>query len=356
MATETPDEAASAVGSTASHDVQTAADQSLHKGSSQAPGRRRWFERRPTVTPPTQAELDTLSVKERQELYDARRQRPWHAITSIGVIASVLFTAGGLVYTARSFNSTQDGQITDRYTKAVEQLGSDKLDIRIGGIYALERLAQDSVRDHQTIYDVLAAFIREHSSDPQSSQAQVRMATDIQAAITSVGRRNIALDRVGFDISGAHLEHVDLIQKDLHNSNLTKVNMTNGLLTSANLEHSFLYSATLSNAQAIDAHLNGAELTNANLRGTNFTSADLTHITGRWADFQYANPTRAKLTDADLGGALLIETDLSDADLRRTNLSGADLRGVRGLTEAQIRDMAYTNQETLFGPSPPKMP
>ena len=34
--------------------------------------------------------------------------------------------------------------MTDRYTKAIEQLGSDKLDVRIGGIYALERVARDS--------------------------------------------------------------------------------------------------------------------------------------------------------------------------------------------------------------------
>jgi hypothetical protein len=33
--------------------------------------------------------------------------------------------------------------VTDRYTKAIEQLGSDRLDVRIGGIYALERVARD---------------------------------------------------------------------------------------------------------------------------------------------------------------------------------------------------------------------
>ena len=38
--------------------------------------------------------------------------------------------------------------MTDRYTKAIEQLGSDKLDVRIGGIYALERIALDSDKDH----------------------------------------------------------------------------------------------------------------------------------------------------------------------------------------------------------------
>jgi len=44
----------------------------------------------------------------------------------------------------RTFELTEQGQVTDRYTKAIEQLGSDKLDVRIGGIYALERIARDS--------------------------------------------------------------------------------------------------------------------------------------------------------------------------------------------------------------------
>ena len=54
-----------------------------------------------------------------------------------------LFAAGALVFTARNFTLsrrtlelTEQGQVTDRYTKAVEQVGSDKLDVRIGGIYA----------------------------------------------------------------------------------------------------------------------------------------------------------------------------------------------------------------------------
>ena len=55
--------------------------------------------------------------------------------------------------------------MTDRYTKAIEQLGSDKLDVRIGGIYALERIARDSARDHPTVIEVLAAFVREHSRE-----------------------------------------------------------------------------------------------------------------------------------------------------------------------------------------------
>ena len=80
-----------------------------------------------------------------------------------------LFAAGALVFTARNFTLsrrtfelTEQGQVTDRYTKAIEQLGSDKLAVRIGGIYALERIARDSARDHPAVMEVLTAFIREH--------------------------------------------------------------------------------------------------------------------------------------------------------------------------------------------------
>jgi hypothetical protein len=77
-----------------------------------------------------------------------------------------VFAAGALAFTGltfilsrRTFRLTEQGQVTDRYTKAIEQLGPDKLDVRIGSIYALERVAYDSARDHSTVMEVLAAFI-----------------------------------------------------------------------------------------------------------------------------------------------------------------------------------------------------
>jgi hypothetical protein len=51
-------------------------------------------------------------------------------------------------------------RITDLYTKAVEQLGSDKAPVRLGGMYALERLAQDNPGQRQTIVNVWCAYLR----------------------------------------------------------------------------------------------------------------------------------------------------------------------------------------------------
>ena len=75
-----------------------------------------------------------------------------------------LFVAGALVFTARNFTLSREGQVTDRYTKAIEQLGSDKLDVRVGGIYALERIARDSARDRPVVMEVL-------TGDPQDGRA-----------------------------------------------------------------------------------------------------------------------------------------------------------------------------------------
>ena len=78
--------------------------------------------------------------------------------------------AGAVVAIDHSMAAGRDVNIfqyaaEDPYTKTVEQLGSDKLDVRIGGIYALERVARDSKRDHPTVMEVLAAYVREHSRE-----------------------------------------------------------------------------------------------------------------------------------------------------------------------------------------------
>jgi hypothetical protein len=63
--------------------------------------------------------------------------------------------------------------ITERFSKAVEQLGSDKLEVRLGGIYSLERIAYDSDRDHWTIMEVLTSFIQEKSSTKQLTDEKI---------------------------------------------------------------------------------------------------------------------------------------------------------------------------------------
>ena len=76
---------------------------------------------------------------------------------------------------------SREGQITERFTKAIEQLGDERLEVRLDGIYALERIARDSCsgqqgaedlcRDHWAVMEVLTAYIRENAPAPPPEEA-----------------------------------------------------------------------------------------------------------------------------------------------------------------------------------------
>ena len=66
--------------------------------------------------------------------------------------------------TQKSLEVAQEGQITERFTRAIEQLGSEKIEIRLGGIYALERISSESEKDYWPIMKILAAYVRMNAS------------------------------------------------------------------------------------------------------------------------------------------------------------------------------------------------
>ncbi|MFG2933970.1 pentapeptide repeat-containing protein, partial [Streptomyces achromogenes] len=107
---------------------------------------------------------------------------------------------------------TRKGQITDRYTKAVENLGNDTMDVRLGGIYALQRIMQDSPRDHPTIADVLATYIRIHASEPPKKGETAP--ADVQAALTVLAYRDTSRDGYfRLDLRGTHLAGITLVPR-----------------------------------------------------------------------------------------------------------------------------------------------
>ena len=212
-----------------------------------------------------------------------------------------LFAAGALIFTARNFTVsrrtlelTEQGQVTDRYTKAIEQLGSEKLDVRIGGIYALERIARDSARDHPTVMEVFTAFIREHSHerwpppDHPASEGQERSPRpDVQAALTVVGRRDPHHDIRWIDLRGADLTGADLTGAFLGGANLLGAHLARALLDGTNLAYANLPTvnltrAFLGGADLTGAYLNFADLTDANLGGANLDHAFLAGA--KWPD------------------------------------------------------------------------
>ncbi|MEU1883465.1 pentapeptide repeat-containing protein [Streptosporangium sp. NPDC020072] len=82
------------------------------------------------------------------------------------------------IATAITEHDAAERRITELYTKAAEQLGSDKAPVRLAGLYALERLAQDTPALRQTIVDVISAYLRM----PYTLPAQTSRSDKIRAA------------------------------------------------------------------------------------------------------------------------------------------------------------------------------
>ena len=164
-----------------------------------------------------------------------------------------LFAAGALYFTARNYAVAREGQVTDRYTKSIKQLGSKKLEVRLGGIYGLERIARDSAKDHPTVMEVLTAFVREHSHEDRELSIQ----PDIQAAVTVVGRRISRRDRGHIDLSRADLSYAKLADADLTHADLTHADLTHADFTGADLTDANLYDADVTDAYFFHANLAG---------------------------------------------------------------------------------------------------
>ncbi|WP_281899869.1 pentapeptide repeat-containing protein [Phytohabitans aurantiacus] len=303
----------------------------------------------------------------------------FQGVTALTAVAAVLFTARSLGYTADATTATRDqlrlterAQISDRFGRAIDQLGQegpDKLSIRLGGIYALEHIMRDSAADKPTVIEVLCAFIRTHAPRPNPIPEEVPPSSpDVQAAIVVLGRRpdpdSAGIDRLELagtllslpdadlggarlvlaDLSFANLAGADLSGADLSGADLSGANLNDAYLGGAYLAGADLNGANLGNADLDTANLAGANLNGANLFVANLDTANLNSANLGGADLAVANLNGANLNSANLGGADLVDANLVDANLGRANLNGADLTGA-DLTGADLSgaDLSFAN-------------
>lgn len=120
----------------------------------------------------------------------------------------VVVGAGGtLWFTAHSYLLNRESNLTDRFTKAVAQLGDETVHVRVGAVYALERIAQDSPRDRRTAIWVLGSFIRGQSREPRVREDA--LVEDVYTALRAMTRLVQGTDLI-LDLRGADLRNADL--------------------------------------------------------------------------------------------------------------------------------------------------
>src|SRR5579883_967751 len=198
----------------------------------------------------------------------------------------------------------QERLIAERLMTAITQLGHENVATRTGAIYSLERVAQDSPKEYWTIMEILTAFVRENTTSgsaqenpgeedtpqynlsteteiprlrfvEQKVEVKSKIRTDIQAALTVIGRRNAEkdpqnqrLDLRNTDIRGADLYKANLQRADLRKADLCGVDLREANLSEADLDNANLCGAILGEANLQSCNLHTADLSGANLNRT----------------------------------------------------------------------------------------
>ena len=183
--------------------------------------------------------------------------------------------AVGAVMTLRQVRANREGHFIDLFTKAIDQLASDQVSVRHGGVYALEQLSDLDPRYRGHAHALLTAFVRRQAPwpplPPEPGMPAARtpvhggVADNVGAALAVLSRRTMIVDGAWselerVDLRGAELDGLDIPQVCFAHSNLDRAHLTGGKLGGATLS---------------GALLRGTDLSGADLRGADLTKADL---------------------------------------------------------------------------------
>ena len=312
-----------------------------------------------TVPPEKRVELEKDRITLENTLFGTLVQ----TVGGLLLFITAYVSYQNLKATQKNVVVAEEKQVTERFTQAINQLGSEKIEVRLGGIYALERIAKDSAKDHWTIMEVLTAFVRERSpalnlkksnpkqtlltdflpqSQPSEDSAHPKIATDVQAALTVIKRRDRKKEEPHqrINLSQTYLSGTDLSGTYFSYANFRDTDLSGAKLKLVDLSSAFLENTNLNGAKLIGANLSSAYLNDADIRSANFRGADLSGAHLGDANLSNASLHRANLSSADLSGAILTSADFSGANLSSAvlaiaNLSNAKFSGAN-LTDAKL--------------------
>ena len=285
--------------------------------------------RRRRLRAATNDETKATDLRIRQDELDLKRsekRRDWvrlivQMVGGLAIAATVVLTWQDLSQTrqtvARQLEIAESGQLTDRFSRAVDQLGNEGVDVRVGGIYALERIAGDSGRDRSSIAEVLTAFVgrkaraeevAERADDFDVAEVAIRRMPDVLAATTVLGRMYPRGESTSYQLSRTDLRNLSMRNLNFVEANLVEADLRRAVLWEPDLRRVFLFDGDLR-----DAVTYGADFRDADLVATDFRGAVLLE-----SDFR-----GAKLTGADFRGADLSRADLSGHELIEAQVRGA---------------------------------
>ncbi len=274
-----------------------------------------------------------------------------------GLMVAGLFALVALYLNWQRTANDRRRTVNDTYVKAVEQLGHDKMEVRLGAIYALERIAATDRDYHWPIMETLCAYIRERpasgwrrnaetgqqeAGEPEAGTAvkeasspkseRRRPPTDIQAILRVFARRSDARkaweksEDLRLDLRHLRWGSVDLAGVDLEYADLRGSDISRSNFHSANLRDTLFWNGVLNLVNMTKIDLSGSQLNKAKIRysiieDANISKVNLEHASLNGSQIRKSNFTNSYLKDADLRNIVLCGSSLNHANLEGAKFS-----------------------------------
>ena len=267
---------------------------------------------------------------------------------------------------ARQADTAQRNLLEQRYQKGAEMLGSADVWTRVGGVFALQGLAQDHPQQyHVQIMRLFCAFFRQNARPSQSAVEREVETNDVKEKESSTGptsgifqgavtdglnvpeTQTLAQDSQAIfnAFSDRGRKQIELEKGQGYRLDLTDLNLRKMDLRGAKFENADLSGTDLSEAILWQAHfgrtrLRGTMLRSARLGAATFEACDeLTHSSP--LQLGGANLFDSNFDEANLFSAQLAGANLTCASLRNANLSGANLAGAN-LSSADVSGATFS--------------
>jgi uncharacterized protein YjbI with pentapeptide repeats len=220
-----------------------------------------------------------------------------------GLVTLLLGVRRQLLEEQRADEARRDAderRVIDLYTRGVEQFGSERPEVRVGGLYALERLADENPDLREQVVDIVCVLLQSVS---RSNRTRGRLPQDVEDKCLQLLLDHLAFESpylyhksywgVGLlDLSGAHLRGRDFLAIKVDTMHFYATVFERG----ANFQGAKIRGADFGSAifkgpaTYIDAILGKGVFTRASFQsGANFTNVTFT-IYANFADAQFAEP------------------------------------------------------------------
>ena len=285
--------------------------------------------------------MDPQDFDERNEL-----------LRTLAQVAGGSLLAIGAYWTAQNVIVNREGNINDRYIRAIallnasDELGCKHLETRIGAILVLEQIAADSPSHQRAVMESLAAYVRSNSRVdsakvelwnswdelPEDYEEQIRdelkdysCPSDIQQAMSVIARRGREQDRnepLELNFEGADLRKIEITGAFFPKCNFNSCDFSGAKLWDVSLAQTQFWASNLSRTYIMRGGMQKAFMPRAIVVGSTIGAIDMKEIFAENTFWDGSSLYSLTLDAANLGDSHLERASFSGGSFERTNFHG----------------------------------